>query len=76
MPATKLRPSLPDAGAVTLYREMATMGRALHRKQHDGEEPTVIEARQFKDLQNRCDAHPATLPLSKPSRCYKASQRP
>jgi cell fate (sporulation/competence/biofilm development) regulator YlbF (YheA/YmcA/DUF963 family) len=52
---------LADADAVTLYREMATMGRALHRKQHDGEEPSVIEARQFEDLQNRCDAHPAIV---------------
>jgi hypothetical protein len=49
---------LADAGAVTLYREMATRGRAPHRKQNDGEDPTIIEARQFDDLQNRCDAHP------------------
>lgn len=52
---------LADEDAVTLYREMATMGRALHRKSHDGEEPTAIEQRQFEDLQNRCDAHPAIV---------------
>lgn len=52
---------LADEDAVSLYREMATMGRTLHRKHHDGEEPTAIEQREFEDLQNRCDAHPAIV---------------
>jgi cell fate (sporulation/competence/biofilm development) regulator YlbF (YheA/YmcA/DUF963 family) len=50
---------LADEDAVTLYRDMATLGRSLHQKQHQGEEPTDTETRRFADLQNRCEAHPA-----------------
>lgn len=49
---------LADEDAVALYRDMATLGRSLHQKQHTGDEPTDMEARRFTDLQNRCDAHP------------------
>jgi len=31
---------LADESAVSLYREMANLGRALHQKQHHDEEPT------------------------------------
>ena len=50
---------LADEDAVTLYREMAMLGRSLHQKQHNDEEPTDVESRRFTDLQNRCEAHPA-----------------
>ena len=50
---------LADEDAVSLYRDMATLGRSLHQKQHNGEEPTDTETRRFTDLQNRCEAHPA-----------------
>jgi cell fate (sporulation/competence/biofilm development) regulator YlbF (YheA/YmcA/DUF963 family) len=50
---------LADEDAVSLYRQMMTMGRQLHQKQHQGEAPTSAEDREFTDLQNRCDAHPA-----------------
>ncbi len=49
---------LADEEAVSLYREMATLGRSIHQKQHNGEEPTDVESRRFTDLQNRCEAHP------------------
>jgi cell fate (sporulation/competence/biofilm development) regulator YlbF (YheA/YmcA/DUF963 family) len=49
---------LADEDAVSLYRDMATLGRSLHQKQHNGEEPTDTEIRRFTDLQNRCEAHP------------------
>ena len=49
---------LADEDAVSLYRQMASLGRSLHQKQHNGEEPTPAEEREFNDLQNRCDAHP------------------
>ena len=49
---------LADEDAVSLYRELATLGRGLHQKQHKGEEPTAIEMSRLTDLQNRCDAHP------------------
>ena len=49
---------LADEDAVSLYRQMASLGRSLHQKQHNGEEPTPTEEREFNDLQNRCDAHP------------------
>lgn len=52
---------LADEDAVRLYREMASLGRALHQKQHQGEEPTANEVREFDDLQDRCDAHPAIV---------------
>ncbi|MBX7211824.1 MAG: YlbF family regulator [Verrucomicrobiaceae bacterium] len=49
---------LADEEAVALYRDMASLGRSLHHKQHHGEEPTAIETSRYTDLQNRCDAHP------------------
>jgi cell fate (sporulation/competence/biofilm development) regulator YlbF (YheA/YmcA/DUF963 family) len=49
---------LSDEDAVSLYRQMAGMGRSFHQRQHQGEEPSAAEVRQFEDLQNRCDAHP------------------
>lgn len=49
---------LADEEAVALYRDMATLGRSLHHKQHQGEEPTPMEMNRYTDLQNRCDAHP------------------
>ena len=50
---------LADEDAVSLYRDMATLGRSLHQKQHNGEQATDMESRRFTDLQNRCEAHPA-----------------
>ncbi len=52
---------LANEEAVTLYREMATLGRSMHQKQHNGEEPTGEEIGRFTELQDRCDAHPAIL---------------
>lgn len=49
---------LADEEAVGLYRDMATLGRSLHHKQHQGEEPNAMEMSRFTDLQNRCEAHP------------------
>ncbi len=49
---------LADESAMSLYREMATLGRALHQKQHHGEEPTGDEITRFNGLQDRCEAHP------------------
>ncbi len=49
---------LADQEAVGVYREMAMMGRSLHQKQHNGEEPTEAEVDQFTALQERCDGHP------------------
>jgi cell fate (sporulation/competence/biofilm development) regulator YlbF (YheA/YmcA/DUF963 family) len=40
---------------------MATLGRALQQKQHNGEEPTSEEISRFTDLQDSCDANPAIL---------------
>ncbi len=52
---------LADEDAVGLYRQMVGLGRALHKKQHQGEEPTAAEEREFNELQDRCDAHPAIV---------------
>jgi cell fate (sporulation/competence/biofilm development) regulator YlbF (YheA/YmcA/DUF963 family) len=52
---------LANDEAVSLYREMATLGRALQQKQHNGEEPTGEEISRFTDLQDSCDANPAIL---------------
>jgi cell fate (sporulation/competence/biofilm development) regulator YlbF (YheA/YmcA/DUF963 family) len=49
---------LADDAAVSLYREMATLGRALHQKQHQGEQPNGEEITRFNGLQDRCDANP------------------
>lgn len=54
---------LADPEAVSVYREMATMGRSLHQKQHNGEEPTEAEVDQFTALQDRCDDHPLIPPF-------------
>ncbi|WP_397379301.1 YlbF family regulator [Prosthecobacter sp.] len=52
---------LANESAVSLYREMATLGRALHQKQHNGEEPSGEEISRFTDLQDQCDANTAIL---------------
>jgi cell fate (sporulation/competence/biofilm development) regulator YlbF (YheA/YmcA/DUF963 family) len=49
---------LADDSAMSLYREMATLGRALHQKQHHDEEPTAEEITRFNALQDRCESHP------------------
>jgi len=49
---------LADESAMSLYREMATMGRSLHQKQHQDEEPSVEEISRFNTLQDRCEANP------------------
>ena len=49
---------LADESAMSLYREMATLGRALHQKQHHGEEPEADEITRFNGLQDRCEANP------------------
>lgn len=49
---------LADEDAVSLYREMALLGRSLHQKQHEGEDPGQPELGRYEDLRNRCDAHP------------------
>ncbi|MFN7563001.1 MAG: YlbF family regulator, partial [Prosthecobacter sp.] len=46
---------LADDSAMSLYRELATLGRALHQKQHHGEEPTGEEITRFNGLQDRCE---------------------
>jgi cell fate (sporulation/competence/biofilm development) regulator YlbF (YheA/YmcA/DUF963 family) len=48
---------LADESAMALYREMATLGRALHQKQHQDEEPTAEEISRFNALQDRCEAN-------------------
>ncbi|MBK8091566.1 MAG: YlbF family regulator [Verrucomicrobiaceae bacterium] len=52
---------LADEAAVKQYREMATLGRALHQKQHHGEEPTGEEITQFNAQQERCEANPVIV---------------
>ncbi|MFM7604991.1 MAG: YlbF family regulator [Prosthecobacter sp.] len=49
---------LADDVAVSLYREMATLGRALHQKQHQGEQANGEEITRFNGLQDRCEANP------------------
>lgn len=49
---------LADEKAVTLYREMANLGRSLHQKQHRDEEPTDEEITRFNALQDRCESNP------------------
>lgn len=49
---------LADESAVSLYREMANLGRALHQKQHHDEEPTAEEVGHFNSLQDRCESNP------------------
>lgn len=49
---------LADEKAVSLYREMASLGRSLHQKQHHGEEPSAEEISRFNDLQDNCEANP------------------
>jgi len=49
---------LADESAMSLYREMATLGRALHQKQHHGEEPEADEITRFNGLQDRCEGNP------------------
>jgi cell fate (sporulation/competence/biofilm development) regulator YlbF (YheA/YmcA/DUF963 family) len=49
---------LADESAVALYREMATLGRSLHQKQHHGEDPTGDEISRFNGLQDRCESNP------------------
>ncbi|MFO0442487.1 MAG: YlbF family regulator [bacterium] len=49
---------LADDSAMSLYRELATLGRALHQKQHHGEEPTGEEITRFNGLQDSCDGKP------------------
>lgn len=48
---------LADDSAVSLYREMASLGRSLHQKQHQGEEPTREEIGRLNALQDRCEAN-------------------
>lgn len=49
---------LADDAAMSLYREMATLGRALHQKHHHDEEPTAEEITRFNALQDRCESNP------------------
>lgn len=49
---------LADESAMSLYREMASLGRALHQKQHQDVEPTTEEVSRFNALQDRCEANP------------------
>lgn len=49
---------LADESALRLYREMASLGRALHQKQHHGDEPTDEEAERFEQLQDDCSSSP------------------
>ena len=37
------------------------LGRALHQKQHSGEEPSGEEISRFTELQDQCDANTAIL---------------
>jgi cell fate (sporulation/competence/biofilm development) regulator YlbF (YheA/YmcA/DUF963 family) len=48
---------LADESAVSLYRDMASLGRSLHQKQHQGEQPTSEEISRFHGLQDRCEAN-------------------
>lgn len=47
-----------DEQAVSLYREMASFGRSLHQKQHQGEEPSDAELSRFNSLQDKCESSP------------------
>lgn len=49
---------LADEQAVSLYREMANLGRSLHQKQHRDEEPTDDELSRFNALQDKCESNP------------------
>lgn len=49
---------LADDSAMSLYREMAALGRSLHQKQHQDEEPTSEEISRFNTLQDRCEENP------------------
>lgn len=49
---------LADEQAVSLYREMANLGRSLHQKQHRDEEPTDDEITRFNALQDKCESSP------------------
>lgn len=49
---------LADEQAMSLYRDMANLGRALHQKQHHDEEPTQAEIQRFNSLQESCEANP------------------
>lgn len=49
---------LADEQAVSLYREMANLGRSLHQKQHRDEEPTDDELTRFNSLQDKCESSP------------------
>lgn len=49
---------LSDDAAMSIYREMATLGRALHQKQHQGEEPDGEEISRFNALQDSCEENP------------------
>lgn len=49
---------LADEQAMALYREMASLGRSLHQKQHRDEEPTADEVSRFNSLQDRCESNP------------------
>lgn len=46
---------LADDAAMSIYREMATLGRSLHQKQHHGEEPEGEEISRFHALQDSCE---------------------
>lgn len=48
---------LADDSAMSLYREMTTLGRSLHQKQHHGEEPSKDEVSAFNALQERCESN-------------------
>lgn len=47
-----------DEQAMSLYREMASLGRSLHQKQHHGEEPSDTEVSRFNSLQDKCESSP------------------
>ena len=48
---------LSDESGVELYREVMTLGRSLHQREHNGETPPPEEVARFDELRAKADAH-------------------
>lgn len=48
---------LADEDAVTLYRDVMTMGRSLEQRHRGGQKLDAEEVSRFQDLQDKADAH-------------------
>lgn len=54
---TQVEAFLADEEGVALYRELMTLGRELHQRDHSGQEVTDAEASRFEALRTSADAH-------------------